>query len=164
MNSSRQANAILTRETDSSRPITLEKIRVTYIRCNSWRQEDYRRERFYEVTRKTELGVKVLTTGSGRDEIEHIEVSKKLAACQDMQKLFEPEVSCGARRIAWRPDCGTAELKVQFNWAKSCCRCTMQMCILEIFNDHEMVSLRQMAKILDVEYDTCIKSLHGMIF
>ena len=40
----------------------------------------------------------------------------------------------------------------------------MQMCILEIFNDHEMVSLRQMAKILDVEYDTCIKSLHGMIF
>ena len=126
-------------------------------------------ERFYEVTRKTELGVKVLTTGSWPlTKLSTLKFPKNLPrACQDMQKLFvnHYEVSYGARRIAWRPDCGTAELKVQFNSGeKLLIVSTMQMCILEIFNDHEMVSLRQMAKILDVEYDTCIKSLHGMIF
>merc|ERR1711966_361470 len=31
-------------------------------------------------------------------------------------------------------------------------------------NDHEAVSLRQISKILDVEYDACIKALHSMVF
>jgi len=126
-------------------------------------------ERFFEVTRKTELNVKVLTTGSWPlTKLSKLNFPKNLPrTCQDMQKLFvnHYEANYGARRIAWRPDCGTAELKVQFNSGeKLLVVSTMQMCILEIFNDHTAVSLRQISKILDVEYDACIKAIHGMVF
>ena len=126
-------------------------------------------EWFFEVTRKTELGVKVLTTGSWPlTKLSKLKFPKNLPrTCQDMQKLFvnHYEANYGARRIAWRPDCGTAELRVQFNSGeKLLIVSTMQMCILEIFNDHEAVSLRQISKILDVEYDACIKALHSMVF
>jgi hypothetical protein len=124
-------------------------------------------ERFEDLTKNIELNVKVLTTGSWPLlKLSKVPFPKNLpSTCVDIQKLFVQhyEANYGARRIAWRADCGTAELKVQFkSGEKLLVVSTMQMCILEVFNDTEAVTLRQFAKILGVDIDSCAKALHGL--